>query len=177
MRQQTLHLVSHLARWCQVREDLLYAFEKSLESGLSEPMNSFVQQLLTRIHGGMETNKALQLLADTTDDEHFRDLITALRFNFNYRGHLAQFLDHMEMQLYKLEEETVQRRISSARDRKLGWMITGLGPLIFLFRMITDQTTRQLMLETFTGKVVLVISCICFLVAAACMYIVQKRLA
>ncbi len=135
-----------------------------------------MQQLITRIHGGMDTDKALRILADTADDEHFRDLMTALRFNFKYRGHVAEFLDHMEMQLYKLEEETAQRRISSARDRRLGWMITGLGPLVFIFRMMTDQTTRQLILDTFAGRVVLLISCICFISAAACMYVVQKQL-
>ena len=166
VRQQTLQLVTQLARWCQVREDILYAFEKASASGLDEPMNTYIRQFLTRVQGGMDLDIALKLLSDSVEYEHFQDLIQALRFNFKYRGRLADFLDHMEIQLFKLEEEASQRKIASARDRRLSWLIVALGPVSLVLRITTDSQTRQLMLETKVGQMLLVI-CLFLLAAAA----------
>lgn len=171
-----MQLVSQLSRWCQVREDLMYAFEKSLETGIDEPMRQAVQSFLTRVHGGMPVNQALDLLQNHFAYGHFQDLIAALRFNFRYRGDLSGMLEHLEMQFYKIEEEATQRRISSFRDRKLSWFIVALGPIVTLLRLATDDATHGFFIETTPGRFLLILAFSLSLIAAFFLLLLQNRL-
>lgn len=176
IRQQTLQLVSQLSRWCQVREDLMYAFERCLSTGLEDPMRQAVRAFLTRVRGGMSIEEALERFEHSFSEEHFRDLMVALKFNFHYRGDLPRLLEHMEAQLYRIEEELTHRKISSVRDRRLCWLIVLMGPLILLFRMMTDGMTRELFFHHPLGPVLLAISLCGTGLAVGGLWLIQQRM-
>lgn len=167
MRQQTLLLVTLLNRWCQVREDLLYAFERSCESGLDEPMRTYVNDLVTRIHGGMPVESALRHFQSCSQQEQFQDFVIAVRFNFRYRGNIAALMDTLEMQMNRIEEEYVRRRISSARDRSLTVCIMAAAPLLYLFILLRSPLNRLFFLTNAMGQISLLISCLFYLAGLA----------
>ncbi len=134
-----------------MREDLLFAFERSCESGLEEPMLSYVDALVTRIQGGMPIDSALRLFQASSDQEQFQDFVTAVRFNFRYRGNIAALMDSLELQMNRIEEEYVRRRISSARDRRLTAVILIAAPLLYAIILLRDPATRSFFLTTSIG--------------------------
>lgn len=155
IRQQTLQLAGLLARWCQVREDLLYAFEKSLETGVDQPMRQCILDFLTRVHGGMTIDQALDQMQTAIAHEHFHDLILTIRFNFRYRGDLPALLENMEWQLSRIEEEYIRRRLSNARDRNLTLLILAAAPLLLAGRCLFQPEIRQLFTGTPIGIMLL----------------------
>lgn len=177
IRHQTLQLVSLLSRWCQVREDLLFAFEKSLSAGLENPMRQAVSDFLVRARGGMPVERALDFFQVSLEHEHFQDLVTTIRFNFRYRGNLPALLEMMEVQLHKIEEEYTRRRLSNARDLSLTIIILLLVPVFFLTRLIYAPSIGQLFVENPVGIALLVLCLMTYLAALSCIVIIQRHIA
>jgi len=176
VRLQVLQLVSLLCRWCQVREDLLYAFEKCLEAGLENPIQSALRELTVRIKSGMSVEQALALMQEAVDHEHFFDLVAALRFNFRYRGDLPALLEQMEWQMNKIEEEYDRRRLSNARDRLLTLGILIAVPVFLLVRLLGSAESRAIFFENSTGLILLVAGLICHGLAVVGFCLIQRRI-
>lgn len=152
-RRRLLELVGLLNRWCAVREDLLFGFERSLSTGLGEPMRRHVGDLVTRIRGGMGIERALELFGDASDHPQFRDFVASVRFNLRHRGDLAKFLEGTESQLGRIEEEYNRRRISTARDRTLVFaVLLSVPPLAFVL-LSGEGTAHALFLGTDLGGI------------------------
>lgn len=171
-----MQLTSQLCRWCQIREDLYYAFEKCLESGLENPLREIIASFLTRVKGGMSTDEALDKMQKQIGEPTFRDLITAIRFNLRYRGDLPSLLEHMEMQMFRIEEEYTRRRISTAHDKKLALLLVAAGPAAWAVRLLLDEQTRFLFLQTAPGRGLLVLSLLFTLLAAVALIFVHQRI-
>lgn len=169
-------MVSLLSRWCQVREDLLFAFEKSLAAGLANPLRQAVADLIIRVRSGMPVDEALDLMKAGIDHENFRDLITAVRFNFRHRGDLPALLEQMEMQLHRIEEEYDRRRLSNARDFRLTSMILILVPLFFACRLLGNPATCRLFLANPLGLAILPACLALYLIAVACLLAIHRRI-
>jgi Flp pilus assembly protein TadB len=152
-RRRLLELVGLLNRWCSVREDLLYAFERSLGSGLGEPMKGHVRDLVTRIRGGMAVERSLELFGEVADHPQFREFVTSVRFNLRYRGDLSRFLEGTESQLGRIEEEYNRRRISTARDRTVVLGVLVAVPPVAFAMISAEGPTRTLFLETGIGGI------------------------
>ncbi len=154
-RRRLLELVGLLNRWCSVREDLLFAFEKSLATGLGEPMKGHVRDLVTRIRGGMGVERSLELFGEVSDHPQFRDFVGGVRFNLRYRGDLAKFLEGTETQLGRIEEEYNRRRISTARDRAVVLGVLGAVPPLALVMLSGGNSAHTLFLGTDLGVIAL----------------------
>jgi Flp pilus assembly protein TadB len=176
IRQQTLQLAGLLARWCQVREDLLYAFEKSLETGVDQPMRQCVEDFLTRVRGGMTIEQALDQMQHAFEHEHFRDLIMTIRFNFRYRGDLPALLENMEWQLERIEEEYARRHLSNVRDRNLTVAILIAAPLLLLGRSALQPAVGQLVFQTQIGLALLIFSGLATAGATAFLLLIMRKI-
>ncbi len=165
-RRRLLELVGLLNRWCAVREDLLFAFEKSLETGLGEPMRGHVRDLVTRIRGGMGVEAALERFGEVSDHPQFKDFVTSVRFNLRCRGDLARFLEGTETQLGRIEEEYNRRRISTARDRAVVLGVIAAVPFAALAMLSGGGSAQELFLGTPLGRSVLEIGCLVYLAGA-----------
>lgn len=126
-------------------------------------MRTFVDDLVTRIHGGMPIDAALQHFQACSDQEQFLDFVTAVRFNFRYRGNLAALMDALELQMNRIEEEYVRRRISSSRDRSLTFGILAASPLLYLVILLRSQASSQFFLMTGLGRISLLVSLLAYL--------------
>lgn len=164
-RLETLQLTSLLSRWCQVRENLLYAFERCLDSPLSSPLKQAIRDLLTRIRGGMPPDDALALLAQYSSAEHFQDLIFALRFNFRHRGNLPALMELLEVQQNKLEEAYHDRQISNQSDLRIVLSLLCFIPLLFGWRLLSNREIQSLLLEPGPGLALSIAGVCCYLAA------------
>jgi len=175
IRQQTLLLITLLNRWCQVREDLLFAFERSRDTGLDEPMRSYVDALVTRIRGGMPIDNALSLFQACSDQEQFQDFVIAIRFNFRYRGHIAAMTDMLEMQMNRIEEEYVRRRIGMSRDRVLTLGIMLASPILYLAILLRSPVNRLFFFGTLPGGISILVALTAYLTGIGLFWSVSRQ--
>lgn len=176
-RRQTLQLVSLLCRWCQVREDLLYAFERASEANLGNPVQDALRELTIRIRGGMPVDQALNLLQVSAAHENFHDLVAAIRFNFRYRGDLPTLLEQLEWQLNKIEEEYDRRRLSNARDQYLTLGILLAEPIFLSVRLCSSDEMRKIFLDDTGGLLLLAAGLVCYVLAIIGFVVIRRRIA
>lgn len=176
IRQQTLQLVSALNRWCQVREDLLYAFQKCLDNGLNQPMRSVVATFVARVNSGMAVEEALNLMENSLEHEHFQDLVATIRFNLRYRGDLPTLLSHLEWQMNRIEEEYTRRKLSQARDRRWTIGVLVAVPISCLMRFMLHPATGQALIQDTTGFICLIIGATFYLISVAAFFVVEKKM-
>ena len=158
-----------------MREDLLYAFEHSRDSGIEEPMRTFVDDLVTRIRGGMPVDAALSLFQNCSKQEQFQDFVIAIRFNFRYRGNIAALIDTLEIQVNRVEEEYVRRRISSSRDRSLTLGIMVAAPILYLFILMRNPLNRFFFFETVMGGGSILFAVLVYLAGLALFWSVVRQ--
>lgn len=130
-------------------------------------MRTYVDDLVTRIHGGMPIEAALLHFQGSSSQEQFQDFVVAVRFNFRYRGNIAALMDTLELQMNRIEEEFVRRRISSARDRSLTIGILAAAPLLYLFILLRSPLNRVFFLTTGMGRLSLFLSVAIYLAGLA----------
>jgi len=154
----------------------MFAFEKCQSAGLEDPMQQAVTDLVVRVRGGLPVDQALDLMLEHVVHENFRDLITAIRFNFRHRGDLPALLEQLETQLHRIEAEYERRRLSNARDFSLTLMILCLVPLVILGRLLIDPSQGAMFLAHPVGVALLPVCLLSYLSALAGIFFIQRRI-
>ncbi len=176
VRKQVLQLVGALNRWCNVREDLLYGFQKCLDTGLEQPLKDVVEEFLTRVRGGMAQDQALDLMQQSLAHEHFQDFVAAVRFNLHYRGDLPSLLEHFEWQMNRIEEEYTRRKLSNARDFKITAAILVAVPLCSIIRLLGNSGQAIQIWQSGPGLVLLLIGSLFYLMSVLGFFLIRKKI-
>ncbi|NJD02985.1 MAG: hypothetical protein FIA99_10425 [Ruminiclostridium sp.] len=152
VRRRLAEFISILNRWCAVREDLFYAFEKCADSGVGEPLKTFIRDMVIQVKRGIEPTEALDMLQLKVDNLQFRDFIINVKQNIRHRGDILKLLNNLENQFYKIEEEYNRRRISTYRDRMLTYFVMFAVLFIAYFFIKLNPQVENFYLYTLQGK-------------------------
>lgn len=152
IRRRLAEFISVLNRWCAVKEDIFYAFEKSMESGLGEPLKTFVRDMVIQVSRGIEPLEALDILQLKVDNIQFRDFIANIKQNIRHRGDIRKLLGNLENQFYKIEEEYNRRRISTYRDRLVIYCVMFSVLFIGYYFLKLNPRVEEFYLGTMQGK-------------------------
>jgi Flp pilus assembly protein TadB len=161
-RKQQLELISMLNRWYQVKEDLLFAFEKCAESTIGEPTKGHVKDFIARIKGGLNIDVALELFADSYSNKEFKNFATQIRFNMKYRGNTGELLDNLETQFGRIDEEYTRRKIESSKDRLYLYGIFIITPVIAAIVFMTNPSARSLFFNESIGMLLCFVALLCY---------------
>jgi len=169
VRRMLANFVSVLNRWCAVKEDIFYAFEKSLGSGIGEPLKTYVRDMVIQVKKGLDPQEALDLLGMKVDSAQFHDFIVNVAQNIRHRGDIRRLLSNLEDEFYMLEEEYSRRKISTYRDRLLIYACM-LSVLVFSYLFFRfNPAAMAFYLETEPGRLLLVlftfVYCIAFVLS------------
>jgi len=157
VRRNLSEYMSVLSRWCSVKEDIMYAFEKSLDTGIGEPLRSFIRDMVIQVNRGMDPAQALDILQMKVDNAQFRDFIINIKLSMKNRGDIVKLLSNLESQFYKIDEEYNRRRISTYKDRMLIYLIMfGVLAIAYFFINFTPQINVYY-LHTMNGKLLLMV--------------------
>lgn len=155
VRKMLSEYISVLNRWCSVKEDIMYAFEKSLKSNVGEPLQTFIRDMVIQVNRGMDTSDALDMLQMKVDNPQFRDFIVNIKLSLRNRGDIIKLLTNLENQFYKIDEEYNRRSISTYKDRLLIYFIMfGVLAIAYFFINFTPQI-GDFYLRTIEGKLLL----------------------
>lgn len=159
VRRKLAEFISALNRWCSVKEDIFYAFEKCIDSGIGEPLNTFIRDMIIQVNSGVLPMDALGILQMKVDNSQFKDFILNIKQNIKHRGDIKKLLDNLEEQFYKIEEEYNRRKISTYRDRMTIYFIMFLVLFAgYLFLKINPEV-EGFYLGTPQGKVLITVFC------------------
>jgi len=157
VRRNLSDYMSILSRWCSVKEDIMYAFEKSLGSGVGEPLSTFIRDMLIQVKRGMDPAQALDILRTKVDDMQFGDFIINIKLSMKNRGDIVRLLANLESQFYKIDEEYNRRKISTYKDRMIIYFIMfGVLVVAWYFISFTPQINAYY-LHTLNGKLLLTV--------------------
>lgn len=156
VRRRLAEFISVLRRWCAVKEDIFFAFEKAIESGIGEPLNSYIRDMVIQVKRGMEPVQALEILELKVDNDQFKDFILNIKQCLKNQGDILLLLGNMEKQFYKIEKEYNRRKISTYKDRMLLIMVM-FGVLIIGYAMLQLPQLQAFYLGTTKGKLLLML--------------------
>lgn len=159
VRKTLSEYISVLNRWCSVKEDIIYAFEKSLDSGISEPLHTFIRDMVIQVNRGMDTSDALDMLQLKVDNPQFADFIINVKLSIKNRGDIKKLLTNLEDQFYKIDEEYNRRRISTYKDRMTIYLVM-FGVIITAYLFIKSSAkVEAFYMGTMKGKLLLMMFC------------------
>lgn len=152
VRRKLSEFISVLNRWCAVKEDIFYAFEKSLDSGIEEPLKSFISDMVIQVKRGIDREYALEMLQMKVGNAQFADFIMNIKQNLRSRGDIGILLSNLEEQHYKIEEEYVRRKISTFHDRIIIYFVMAAVLGIGAYLIKVSPEAREFYLGTYGGK-------------------------
>ena len=155
IRRRLAEFISVLNRWCSVKEDIFYAFEKSVDSGIGEPLKTFVRDMVIQVRRGIEPSEALEILQLKVDNVQFRDFIVNVKQNIRHRGDIIKLLTNLEAQFYKIEEEYNRRKISTYKDRGVVFCVMFAVLFIAYIFIKSNPAIEQFYFTTDNGKLLL----------------------
>lgn len=155
IRRQMTRLLDGLVSWCAVREDIFFAFEKTLERGLEEPLRSCIRDMTVQVHGGLEPGKALDMLETRVGNPQFSEFIRNVKQVIKSRGDLQNLLEKLRGQFYELEQELNRRKVFTYRDRLILYGIALFLPVLVYFFLGNSEKVHHFYVETAGGNVLL----------------------
>lgn len=157
VRKRLSEYISVLNRWCSVKEDIMYAFEKSLGSNVGEPLQTFIRDMVIQVNRGMDASDALDMLQMKVDNPQFRDFIVNIKLSLRHRGDIIKLLTNLENQFYRIDEEYNRRSISTYKDILLIYFIMfAVLVTAYIFINFTPQI-GDFYLRTLEGKLLLMV--------------------
>ena len=151
-RRKLGYFISVIMQWVDVKEDIIYAFEKAIPV-VGEPLKSYIRDMTVQVRRGMDPQDALTILKMKIDNPQFTDFILNIKQNIKYRGNLKVLLNNMEEQFYKLEQEFNRRKISTFWDKI--YIVLAMILVIFVAFMLIRSNPKALNFYTNTqeGKI------------------------
>lgn len=150
-RRKLGYFISILLQWIDVKEDIIYAFEKSIPV-VGEPLKSYIRDMTIQVKRGMDQQDALTILKMKIGNPQFTDFILNIKQSIKYRGNLQVLLKNMEGQFYKLEQEFNRRKISTIWDKI--YIIAAMILVIFVsyFLLRSNPKALNFYTNTIQGK-------------------------
>ena len=171
IRKNLSRFISILSRWCEVKEDIFFAFEKSVDSGIGEPLKSNIKELVIQIKHGVDPIEALYILEMKIRNPQFKIFIINIKQNFKARGDILKLLSNLEDQFYALDEEYSRLKISTFIDRITIYIAMFCVLFIGYYILKNNQSVHDFYLGTINGKILMSLFCLMF---AAGVYITTK---
>lgn len=156
VRRRLADFLSVLLRWCAVKEDIFFAFERSIDSGIGEPLKSYIRDMVIQVKRGMDPVQALDILLLKVDSELFKDFILNIKQCLKRQGNIIKLLSNMEEQFYSIEREYNRRKISTYRDRLIILCVM-FGVLIVGYALLQMPQVNAFYMGTIHGKLLLLL--------------------
>lgn len=155
IRRKLAEFISVLNRWCAVKEDIFFAFEKSIDSNIGITLKTFIRDMVIQVEHGIEPLDALEILKMKVDNVQFKDFIINIKQNIKHRGDLRSLLTNLENQFYKIEEEFNRRKISTYKDRILTYFVMFAVLFTGYWFLKLNPHVEEFYMCTFGGKALL----------------------
>lgn len=136
-------IISTMARWSAVENNVVFVFRKTLESGICDPHKTIFENFIIRVNSGMNTVEALEMGITKINSIFLKNVFINIISILENNGDLKTLLTKFEYEAFKIEEALWDNNIKSYKDRILMiiLILITLGSLIRMYAIgVTNQT-------------------------------------
>ncbi|MCL5069605.1 MAG: hypothetical protein M1308_01700 [Actinobacteria bacterium] len=164
VRKKLATFVAILNKWCDVKEDIIYIFENSIES-VGQPLASFITDCIIQMKSGLNEYEALDIFSMKVDSEQFQDFVLNLKQNRKHRGKLKELLTNLEDEFFNLEEEYDRRKITTFGSRLRVYGLMVFVAAVGYFFMQFNSDVKHFYLQDEAGKLLMTVFFIIYFIA------------
>ncbi len=141
-REGNTKLLSTMARWSMVENNVIFVFRKTLESGISEPYHTIFENFVTRVNRGMDAVEAIEMEISRVKSPFMKNILININSVISNNGDLQKLLSKFEYEAFKIEEALWDNNIKSYKDRILMLVLMAMvvGTLMRMF--VIDMTSN-----------------------------------
>lgn len=144
-------LISGLARWSIIKDDIFYCFEKSVDQ-LNEPLKSYVQDFILQVKYSGHIGYAFDIVIEKTQHEMLRTLMINLQQSSHSKGNLQELLEHLEEESYQIFGEHERRKTELYFDRIAILFCISLVLMVTIIVFLINEPMRSFYLTTDLGQ-------------------------
>lgn len=169
-KSQITSLLTSMAKWSSVRNDIVYCLGKTIETGIENPAGTLIAKAMGRINGGMDIIMAIRHMESECKSEDMKYMFRNIRFAAEKGGNLRKLFTSMEKQFFMMDEEFFRRKISTSRDRTAVYATVLMVIASAVWFLAKNPTAGEFYINTGFGNSLLLIFSIVFSVALMLMF-------
>lgn len=112
-----IKLLSTMAKWAEVNNDVIFVFRKTLESDIKEPYFSMLKSFIVRINSGVDAKIALNNEIRKIKSPFMKNVFINIESVLENNGDLRLLLSKFEYEAYKIEETLHNNSIKIYKDK------------------------------------------------------------
>jgi pilus assembly protein TadC len=186
IRKKLSDFISSLNGWCDIKEDIIYAFSKTAgfdeitrryltkDATVQEPLRSYIRDMCIQIEKGIDPMEALDILQLRVDNEQFKDFIINIKQNIKSRGNTKILLSNLELQFDKMEKEYTRRNISTLKDRIPVYIMMFVVLIVAYVFIKLDIKVENYYLGSLGGKILLTLFSVMYAVGVYLTFRITK---
>lgn len=154
--QEVTKLISAMARWSLIKDDIFYCFEKSLHY-VDPPLKNFIESFLIKVEYSGQVDSAFEELINRSKNESYLNLMLNIRQIELSKGDLPYLLSRLEEEAYKIRGEQMRRTSDTAIDRTIIYLASLLTIVIASLLLIFNDRFQHFYLKTALGRYLIVL--------------------
>lgn len=152
--QEVNKLISTMARWSLIKDDLYYCLEKSLDH-VENPLRLFIRDFLMKVKYSGQVDVAFQELIYKSKNESYLNLMLNLRQIDISKGDLPYLLNRLEEESFKIRGEQMRRASDTALDRTIIYLTSIITLTLTSMLLIFNSRFQTFYLESQLGRYLL----------------------
>jgi hypothetical protein len=133
-----------MARWAGIENNVIFVFQKTLDSNPPEPYLTIFKNFIVRVNSGMDAAKAIKYELSRIHSPFMRHVFLNIVSVIENNGDLRILLNKFEYESFKIEETLWSNQIRLYKDRIL-LHILNLMVLVTLIRLFMAGQERMWM--------------------------------
>ena len=159
-----LYFLSVLSNFAQLRDDVFYAFEKSVDY-VDEPLNGYSRTVVEEVKRGLPIEDALENFKEKIDSKKFKMFLRNAQLCVKFGGSFLKLSTNNLELVKQLQIEKARRKNETSLGRVLIVVMMGIniGLAVYMFNMYPN--TLEMIKTDFYGQMVILVNTIDLFIA------------
>lgn len=150
---QLVHYINILNNYCHVQDDIIYAFERSINN-VREPLKSYNIALVNEIKHGLPVFDALENFKNKVDNKKFKMFIKNIQIGVKYNGSYLTILTKSKEIIKKYIIERDRRKSQVMTNRFMIYAMIGIDIIILFSLQATNPSLKIDLKHSLQGQLV-----------------------
>lgn len=160
-RKITANFLSLLLSWLEVKNDLIFAFERVADD-IEAPLRFYLIDSVAQLKSGIDAEQVFDILSYKINTEHFYTITKNFKSVFKNGGDVIGLVKVLEDEAYMIDNE-FETRVTDTFTTRMLLNLLLLGASFFLVgALLLDPTLKELYTTTEGGKNIMFFATIIF---------------
>ena len=161
-RKNTADFLSILLGWLSVKNDLLFALEKTSEE-VDAPLRYYVKDAVAQIKNGMTPQEAFDIMSYQVNTDQFYTIAKSFKSVLVYGGNIIDLVDGLEEEAFMVDNEMTTRITDTFTSRMLLLLLLVGATLFMMGSLFSSESLRELYTNTTGGQNIMFFAIVAFI--------------